>query len=334
MFVLGCHRSGTSLLASFLVRVLEHCGASLCSNDSRLPPQVDNPGGFFESHRIVNLNENLLGRLSINWQHPPLHPIDWQDASLMSILSASRAQFDNLALSSRWVDKDPRLCITYPAFDHIFLRNVPITAIIRHPFSVARSLQARNGLAVGHCLLIWFLYNKHLARSISASRDVLFSYDSLLDGDPSSLWRLSDFLILQDISAFGLEDLLKASVCYEWQRSLAEWPTSFLPEPEWKSLAETCLEAYEKVKSHDFSIASFKQAFDSIPETVLLAYAVHSYKPAPIQDDSNAVVVDTRQLAEALRRAEDELLALRQSLTWRFTAPLRRVLDATKSIFL
>ena len=42
-------------------------------------------------------------------------------------------QAHTYALDRNWVDKDPRLCITYPAFLHILLRRVPLVVALRDP---------------------------------------------------------------------------------------------------------------------------------------------------------------------------------------------------------
>ena len=64
MFVLGCHRSGTSLLTGIISDALPK--KPKAENDDQLAAQVDNPGGFFESRQLVNLNESLLSQLGID----------------------------------------------------------------------------------------------------------------------------------------------------------------------------------------------------------------------------------------------------------------------------
>ena len=35
-----------------------------------------------------------------------------------------------MRLERSWVDKDPRLCITYPAYLHILLRRIPLVVAL------------------------------------------------------------------------------------------------------------------------------------------------------------------------------------------------------------
>ena len=96
-------------------------------------------------------------------------------AEFLPRLHAARKTFAQQALNEAWVDKDPRLCLTYPAYQHILLKRTPIAAVIRHPMEVAGSLQTRDMIPLAKGLIIWFLYNQHLSRSMIIG-DVLVSY--------------------------------------------------------------------------------------------------------------------------------------------------------------
>ena len=63
MFITGCHRSGTSLLASVLSEFL---GVSPDKGD-QMQPALDNPMGFQESNRFVSFNDLLLDRVGCSW---------------------------------------------------------------------------------------------------------------------------------------------------------------------------------------------------------------------------------------------------------------------------
>jgi len=57
--IAGMHRSGTSMVA----RLLSDCGVYLGSPQDLLPPQPDNPKGYFEHKGMLALNEALLEHL-------------------------------------------------------------------------------------------------------------------------------------------------------------------------------------------------------------------------------------------------------------------------------
>ena len=153
MFVTGCHRSGTSLLCSLFSSIL-----SYESTSDYLPPSIDNPAGFFEEKNIVELNDFLLNCHSSTWSTPPLHHLDFSSGPAFSFLFRKREDFRHFALTSLWIYKDPRFCLTYPAFMHLFLRKIPLSVIIRSPRDFVSSLHLRDGLPFDQCFLIWFIY--------------------------------------------------------------------------------------------------------------------------------------------------------------------------------
>ena len=145
-----------------------------------LKAKLDNPRGFFESERLVETNDQLLRMISCSWDHPPLLTPIWGSKEFMDVFESWREEFHDYALTKDWIDKDPRLCITYNAYLHILLKRIPILGVVRKPLEVATSLYARNGLPIDSGLSIWYLYNHHLASSFH-QEDGLFFYEDLLD---------------------------------------------------------------------------------------------------------------------------------------------------------
>ena len=164
VFVTGCHRSGTSLLASLMHGLVtgqdprERCGD--------LEQKLENPLGFFESESLVQINEFLLQVLGCQWDRPPLFPAMWDQSPLLDEIQLQRSKLAAYALEHVWVDKDPRLCITYPAYLHILLRRIPLVVALREPLAVATSLHARNGFSLNRGLVLWWIYNHHIAAQL------------------------------------------------------------------------------------------------------------------------------------------------------------------------
>ena len=322
MFVLGCHRSGTSLLAGIISDSLaEHKNSEV---PEQLSAQVDNPGGFFESRQLVDLNEALLDQLGVDWQHPPLHAIQWQRNELLPRLHAARKTFTQQALNQAWVDKDPRLCLTYPAYKHILLKRTPIAAVIRHPFEVAGSLQARDMIPLAKGLIIWFLYNQHLSRWL-IDHDVLISYQLLVKLEENTMNKLSTFISTNITEINCTSDSIRTITCRkvqpDWRRNKEEISHTFMPEIEWQEIANICTEIYKTISSSNFNITQFQSGFAKTPDPILRGCAVLGWQKMP------ATAEDLKSELNATRL---QLNQLKNSRSWKLTAPLRWLGDRVK----
>ena len=82
------------------------------------------------------------------------------------------------ALERSWLIKI-RDCALRTAYLHILLRRIPLVVALREPLAVAASLHARNGFSLNHGLVLWWIYNHHIASQL-CSDDLLLFYDDLL----------------------------------------------------------------------------------------------------------------------------------------------------------
>lgn len=215
MFVTGCHRSGTSLLASLLEGFVT--GLAPGERQGDLDLKLENPLGFFESQRLVETNDALLSLMDASWDRPPVLPVPWDQPGMLAELQPFRGRLAHYALQQAWIDKDPRLCLTYPAFRHILLRRVPLIVALRDPLSVAVSMHARNGFPLNRGLCIWLLYNLHLSAQL-VDGDLVLTYADLLelkDASASQPMRCS-------IEAFLEAQELQRPSNEQWARVLAQ----------------------------------------------------------------------------------------------------------------
>ncbi len=179
LVVLGMHRSGTSSLAGALVAL----GAK--GPATALPPAPDNPLGFFESAKVMNLDDRILAAAGSAWD-------DWRafndvwlaDGNARELQDEAVATLEQEFGSARLiVVKDPRICRMMPFWTGVFARSgyaiLPILPI-RSPLEVARSLQRRDGFPVAKGLLLWL---RHVLESEVATRQM-----------PRAILDWSDFL--------------------------------------------------------------------------------------------------------------------------------------------
>ena len=143
------HRSGTSLLTG----TLQEAGLVLGDVVTAAP---HNRKGNRESLPIRALHDDLMQRAGGDWDRPP-QQVSWQP-----VHTALRdAVIDSHLNDSFWGFKDPRTLFCLEGWLDV-LPNLQMVAIVRHPEAVARSLQARNGMALADGLELWRLYNARL----------------------------------------------------------------------------------------------------------------------------------------------------------------------------
>lgn len=165
--VLGMHRSGTSCIT----RIVNLAGASLGgpvagANDS-------NPAGHWESLAGITINDLILQINGGSWDEPPSlrHCPVWMRTKMRRFLGC-------LHQNGTAVWKDPRTILTFPFWKPL-LENYSILVTIRHPLSVARSLQRRDGFTLDKGLWLWREYNERLASLIeSEPRIYLADFDA------------------------------------------------------------------------------------------------------------------------------------------------------------
>ena len=188
VLVSGMHRSGTSATAG----ALNLLGVSLGSN--LLGPGEDNPKGYWESTRAVEIHDKLLGQLGRSWDDIRELPDDWLDhpATAQAALEVHELIEAEFAAAELWAVKDPRLCRFLPLWRKVLeergIRAV-VLVVARPPSEVAASLSKRNGWTRSVGELLWMRY---VLDSVLGSRGLeraVLTYDSLLSQPKASLER-------------------------------------------------------------------------------------------------------------------------------------------------
>ena len=334
VFVTGCHRSGTSLLASLMHGLVTSKDPRQRRGDLDL--KLENPLGFFESERLVEANEALLGLLGCQWDRPPLLPACWDQPPLLDALQPYRSRLSVYALERSWVDKDPRLCVTYPAYLHILLRRIPVVVALREPLAVATSLHARNGFSLNHGLVLWWIYNHHIASQL-CSEDLLVLYKDLLNFDDQSIQHvLCAFLELHKHSRPS-EDLAQALIAKVIRPEFNRAEAAVSAESRARMhtlLLESSDKAYKSIANASDQLTSYQEQFNSLPRAVLECTAHDEMLPEAevrlLRNRLHSIEAETQNLVFSLERRERdcELLQrqindLHSSHSWKITAPLR-----------
>ncbi|MFH8087098.1 MAG: glycosyltransferase, partial [Candidatus Aenigmatarchaeota archaeon] len=187
--ILGMHRSGTSTLAG----VLHNLGISM--GKKLLPPQFDNPKGFFENEKITFFNEfKLLPSLKTSWDD--LRPIPLSE--ILSVDEKLKEEAYSILEADYREDlifgiKDPRMCIVFPFWEELLLKfgaKMKVIVLYRNPLEVAYSLNHRNNFPLGKGFLLWAKYT-FFAEYYSRKYDRVFvTYNKLIDNPLEELERI------------------------------------------------------------------------------------------------------------------------------------------------
>lgn len=193
LLVLGMHRSGTSAVG----RLLSLLGVDYPNHT--IGPDEFNPSGYWESADLYRLHDQILTRAGSCWDD--WQPFDRTALDRYDAIGIEHALREFLVRefsdSSFFFIKDPRICRLVPLWLDVFgsYDTAPAAIIpVRHPFSVAQSLQRRNGFSLAKSSLIWL---RHVVDGEYATRHVprsFVDYDCLLADWRSNVSRIADEL--------------------------------------------------------------------------------------------------------------------------------------------
>jgi len=196
IFVLGMHRSGTSLLT----RVLNLIGCEL--PDNLLGAHESNPKGHWESIEAIEINDDLLAALGRRWDDVRELPVDWLERPETEIARQRiRVLIEREFSASRlWVLKDPRLCRLAPIWLEAAAELGMETRVIipvRHPGEVGYSLARRNGMDFGRGHLMWFQHLVEAERGSRGTQRTLLHFHALIADWKAETARIAEELAIE-----------------------------------------------------------------------------------------------------------------------------------------
>lgn len=191
LFIIGMHRSGTSLIA----RCLHEAGIYGGDPEAMLESQTDNSLGFYERRDLVAANDVLLSAVESRWFDPPTAPL--QPPGTTASLNDCEGVLNELRMLGADRDtflKDPRLCMTWPTWRSLADADRHIVLYVyREPLAVARSLQTRHGFPMTYGLLLWEHYNRLALEALRNVDYVCISYAQIAS-EPQALTRMLEQL--------------------------------------------------------------------------------------------------------------------------------------------
>jgi len=190
VFVVGMHRSGTSMVAGILAHLGIPMGHNLTAAD------WSNPYGHYEDKQFTAINRDGLRAAGGDWRHPPL---PW---AISGAGMASRAREyiarreEDIGKDAYWGAKDPRMALTL----HVWL---PLLGgarwiIVRRPLNeICASLAKRNQMPESEAIELWAHYIAAISLGLidESEADVCVAHYKEITGEPrQGVERLAEWL--------------------------------------------------------------------------------------------------------------------------------------------
>lgn len=356
IFILGMHRSGTSVLA----RIVNLLGVELGGN--LMQAADDNQKGFFEHEPIVQIHEALLTELGMHWSDSTPLPLGWEtsDAARYAQAEIEKIIDADFANSNLWALKDPRQCrlmaLWLPVLEK---KNIEPYFIIayREPAEVAASLAKRDKMGEEAALATWLTYTVDALLSAIDFPHAVIRYDALLQDwqrcakEAAKTLKLEWPVAVKDaeenVSAFISNDLRHHKIDSHDYPKPIETCLKQLEKPSRKALEKLHHEIDETAKPYSDMLRALRMSNHALEKALTskaqeAAAATHAkndlleqYESLQQQHDSlqTKLRVLHEQLDGAQQDAKRNLLQLERihhSASWKLTQPLRTMKKLVK----
>lgn len=194
IFILGMHRSGTSMLSGLFHNNGFDIGPDL------MPGNPANPAGFKENLAIYRLNERILRDNGSCWgdlsTRMALRAGELVEVYRADVQQTIEQQFE---LVNRFVIKDPRNCLLFPIWSQTLAGmgiEQKVVIPLRHPLEIAYSLRQRDGFALNKGLQLWCNHLLWAERHSRGLQRCFVSYPELLTNPREQFGRLLESLAI------------------------------------------------------------------------------------------------------------------------------------------
>lgn len=298
LIVVGMHRSGTSAICL----LLEKAGYSF--GDDLIQAAEDNPLGFWESKRLISLNEQLGGGAD-SWQYIKLTDCKasdgWKlkaDSFVCDLIEHAHAKKYTPAL------KDPRMCRFLNNWFEIITEK-KVVFVIRDPIAVAKSLRKRNDISISYGLALWFVYNFEAIKSIveSGVDYICVEYEKMVSGAYGEAKKFYEFLEVPIPDSLPLDSNLQHHTRSEEDLS----SLSFMEESVSSFYDFLRRGDFEKLKEYQAFHQSLLEFFDSV--VGLKESQIKKVKEEKKQEEES-YKMERRELLNIILESQDKIFSL------------------------
>lgn len=218
VFVLGMHRSGTSLTTAIL-----HTAGVRLSEDLMAPNEF-NRMGYFESTSIAEIHDGILAALGSSWMSSTIikpFPERWWKRPEIAPFKQRLMEIVERELDAGdyvWGFKDPRTARLLPLWNEIIEElhlDARFVLSIRDPREVARSLHAREQLSEELSELLWLEHNAAVLEALGEKLHAVASYERWFTDPEGQAQEMLSALGLEMPAQQDLKTALKQIVAEE-----------------------------------------------------------------------------------------------------------------------
>ena len=193
------HRSGTSALSGAFNILGANHGSSI------MPPAEDNPKGYWEHTKIVEIHDQLFEDMSLSWDSTGPLPANWLKLAACNDAKKKLISICKKDFSAPGVHciKDPRMCRFLPLWGEICAElklSACFAFILRSPEEVAGSIFERDGYSIERSLYLWALHIFDVVKFIVDKPNHVLTYENLLDNPAEEMVNLINSLNLAELA--------------------------------------------------------------------------------------------------------------------------------------
>lgn len=341
--ITGMARCGTSMVA----RILNIMGLYLGTEENLILQTDYNIKGCWEHRTLLEISESIVKTLTYH----ELKYNDWVYSPVIAALkekaeAAIERDFGGVQL---WGWKDDRCSLTLPFWQNI-LPDMEYVICVRNPVDVAKSLVKKNwAISDEEGMYRWLIFITSAIRNTHGRRRLIVFYEDFLSGEwKTAITRLAEFLgpsYAEKIPEY--EDAIKGFISSDLQH----YKTSIADMLRNTDIPYVVKHFYSVLYSHvkGKGAGGFNETVSDTEETLsaVASYAndealrqKHLYfsldeKNEKIDVDSTSIEDYERKigtLSGQLEERDKRINDLLNSLSWKITAPLRRIGNIAKGI--
>jgi hypothetical protein len=190
VLVAGTHRSGTSVTTGILHRL------GFAIGEPVMPAHPDNPTGYFENLRVVDLHEEVFEDAGAKWSDIiDVWSVLDDERRLHWTTRAAELLGELIEGADRFVLKDPRLVRVLPMWSSALASlgaDVRYVMTVRDPAEVVVSLQRRDGFELSHAEAMWNLDIDLMQRHLTGRTAAVVCYAALLEAPQIAVRKMLD----------------------------------------------------------------------------------------------------------------------------------------------